>query len=273
MGVNVLPGAKRRTAATNGAWDRLTRELDAWAKAGRSATFWWRDDDAVADTPDLRRMLALSRTYRTPLAVAVIPAKAEPGLFAALKNRRGVRVLQHGYSHANHAGPGAKKCELGAERPRDAVLAELARGRDLLRAARPGNLLPVLVPPWNRIAPAVAAAVPKLGFTGLSTAQPRKQRRDAAGLIRVNSHIDPVDWSDRNRRGFVGERTAVAAAVKHLSAKRLGKADPDEPTGLLTHHLVQDEACWRFLEAFLTTTTRHRATRWLDAAEAFGPSP
>ena len=28
------------------AWESLTRELDLWAAETRTATFWWRDDDA-----------------------------------------------------------------------------------------------------------------------------------------------------------------------------------------------------------------------------------
>ena len=38
-------------------WDRLEREIDAWAAAGREATLWWRDDDAVAATAELERLL------------------------------------------------------------------------------------------------------------------------------------------------------------------------------------------------------------------------
>ena len=61
-------------------WDRLDRELAAWAAEGREATFWWRDDDAVAATPALDRLLRLTESGGVPLALAVIPAPAEPGL-------------------------------------------------------------------------------------------------------------------------------------------------------------------------------------------------
>ena len=29
-------------------WPDLTAELDRWGEAGRTATLWWRDDDATA---------------------------------------------------------------------------------------------------------------------------------------------------------------------------------------------------------------------------------
>lgn len=273
IGVSTLPASdhRARAAAKGSAWAALARELDAWTKAGRVATFWWRDDDAVADTPALRRLLELSRAHRAPLALAVIPAKAGPDLFAALRGHVAVRILQHGYSHANHAAPDAKKSELGAERERETVLAEIAKGRDLLRAAPGEHVLPVLVPPWNRIDAGVATGLRGLGIVGLSTSQARSALRDANGLVRANTHVDPIDW--QGGRGFVGEEAALTAAVAHLSARRLGKADPGEPTGLLTHHLVQDAACWRFIDAFLAATAAHRAARWLDAAEVFRPAP
>jgi hypothetical protein len=54
-----------------------------------------------------------------------------------------------------------------------------------------------------------------------------------------------------------------------LQARRLGEGDNDEPTGILTHHLVQDEATDAFLRRLVTITEEHPAARWLDAAEVF----
>jgi len=36
-----------------------------------------------------------------------------------------------------------------------------------------------------------------------------------------------------------------------------GGADPDEPIGLLTHHLIHDESVWRFCEALLDRLRMH----------------
>lgn len=269
-GVSILPDGQPTadtTAAARG-WNALTHELDAWSKAGRTATFWWRDDDAIAVTPALKRLLDLAGRHAIPVGLAVIPRRAEAALFAELAGHANVRVLQHGYDHANHAPPGAKKCELGAHRPREAVLAELAEGRaKLKKEAPPGLLLDVMVPPWNRIDPAVVAGLGSLGFTALSADKPRKALRDTAGLVRANSHVDTIEWVNRR---FAGEAAVLRAVVKHLTARRLGKADGDEPTGILTHHLAQDEDGWRFMDRFIGATARHPAARWLDPLRIFG---
>ena len=40
-------------------WAPLRAELALWRAAGRAPAFWWRDDDAVAETADLHRLLDL----------------------------------------------------------------------------------------------------------------------------------------------------------------------------------------------------------------------
>ena len=55
----------------------------------------------------------------------------------------------------------------------------------------------------------------------------------------------------------------------HLRARRFLEVDAEEPTGILTHHLVQDERTNDFLRRLVTVTSAHPATRWLDATEVF----
>ncbi|MGH6931822.1 MAG: polysaccharide deacetylase family protein [Dongiaceae bacterium] len=251
-------------------WEALDRELDGWAAAGRVATFWWRDDDAVAPTGQLNRLLATldhAANQGAPICLAVIPAQVRPELASALMGRETVRVLQHGYAHLNHAPAGQKKAELGTDRPAGDVLTELRIGREHLAGMFGPAALPVLVPPWNRIAPAIAAALPAIGLRYLSTYGPRPPARQGAEIRRLNTHIDIMDWHAGRR--FVGEAMALQLAVGHLAVRRRGDNDPDEPTGLLTHHLVHDEAAWRFVGAFLNRTLVHRAARWLNGAEIF----
>ncbi|HYC14539.1 MAG TPA: hypothetical protein VEC75_09825, partial [Stellaceae bacterium] len=90
-----LPSSSRESD-----WSDLEAELDRWSGAGRQATFWWRDDDAVAATAALARLLALAEG--APLALAVVPGNAEPSLAAALAGAPSVRVVQHGWRHLNH---------------------------------------------------------------------------------------------------------------------------------------------------------------------------
>jgi hypothetical protein len=85
----------------------------------------------------------------------------------------------------------------------------------------------------------------------------------------VNVHVDLVAWG--GGRGFVGEKAALDGLIDHLRARRLGFACADEPTGILTHHLIQDGATDTFLHRLLEVTDAHAAARWLDPVEVFDP--
>src|SRR5690606_29893938 len=198
--------AQRHTFAVSRHWAGLDRELDAWAEAGRTATFWWRDDDAAERTRALDRLLDLAERTGTPIGIAVIPAAATSALVSHLDVHPRTTILQHGWAHVNHALAGAKRAELGGDRPIEAVRNDIARGRSRLRELLGRPAPPSLVPPWNRIAPEVASGLPSLGLRGLSTYAPRSAGRKC-GLARVNCHIDPIDW--RGTRRYVGEERAV----------------------------------------------------------------
>ena len=246
-------------------WSDLDDELDAWGAEGRVATLWWRDDDAAAPAPALGRLAGLAREHGVTVGLAVIPALAQPSLAPWLESVR-AEVLQHGWAHRNHAANGEKKAELGRHRASDIVTAELSKGFGKLGEYAGDRLLPVLVPPWNRIDPGLVQELPHIGFQGLSTFGPRRAAEPAPGLGQTNCHVDVVDW--RGGRDFVGCDRALAAVVAHLAARRRGSADPAEPTGLLTHHLVHEESIWTFIARFLERTRQHPAARWLAPSEA-----
>jgi len=248
------------------AWRRLSAELDRWQGDGRTATLWWRDDDAVAPTTALERLLDTHRRCGVPLGLASIPAHAEDGLAAALEPYPSIAVLQHGYAHENHANEGDRAVELGGNRQRPRVVEELRRGWNRLRALFPVRLLPVMVPPWNRISPQLFPDLHALGFRALSCFAPRTRREAVAGLTQANCHVDIVDW--RGGRCFRGEARCLDQLCGHLEARRSGSVDADEATGVLSHHLVHDDGCWDFLEALFERCNRHPATRWLDPGEA-----
>lgn len=78
----------------------------------------------------------------------------------------------HGLAHDNHAPLDAKPAEFGPHRPLATLREEAARALALAQARVPREtLLPVFVPPWNRIAPDLAADLPALGYAGLSAAK------------------------------------------------------------------------------------------------------
>lgn len=248
------------------AWRRLSDELDQWHAQGRVATLWWRDDDAVTATPALERLLHVHRHSGVPLALACIPARVASELTAALEPYPRVAVLQHGYAHTNHAGKGERAIELAGSRPGEQVVAELERGWERLRLLFPASLLPVLVPPWNRIAAELIPIVRELGYRALSCFAQRTCREAVPGLAQSNCHADPVDW--RGTRGFRGEASTLDQICAHLEARRSGAADADEATGILTHHLVHDESTWNFLEMLFERSSRHPGARWLIPSEA-----
>jgi hypothetical protein len=201
----------------------------------------------------------------------VIPADAEPDLDESVAALPDLAILQHGYAHQNHAPAAEKKQELGPHRPYPSVLGELVTGQARLARLFGTRFRPILVPPWNRIAPALVPMLPEVGYRGLSAYQPRARAAAAPRLIQANAHIDIVDWA--GSRGFVGERAALGMAIGHLSARRTGHADAAEPTGLLTHHLVHDGECRVFLDRFLAAVGNHPAAAWLDADAVFVPPP
>ncbi|HTB41724.1 MAG TPA: polysaccharide deacetylase, partial [Reyranella sp.] len=148
-------------------WHALGEEATRWQESGRTAQLWWRDDDAADSEPALDRLLVLHRATRVPLALAVVPAHATPALADRLAAEPGVDLLQHGYAHLNHAAPGEKKAELGPHRPAMVVLGELGTGWLALERLFGDRALSVMVPPWNRIAPALVPTLPEIGFSGL----------------------------------------------------------------------------------------------------------
>lgn len=248
-------------------WHGLKVELERWTQSGRIATLWWRDDDAVASTPALDRLLTVARQPNgtpVPLCLAAIPAQADGTLAARAAENPYLSILQHGFAHRNHAPPDEKKAELGDHRPAKAVLAELADGRQRLQALFGDRFLPVLVPPWNRMAPAVRDGLPGIGLQNYSVYGPRAPDDGSA----TNTHADIIDW--HHGRGFVGTAAALRLIAGHLAARREGRADADEPTGLLTHHLVQDEAGWSFLTELVYRLSRQPGARWLAGTTIFG---
>jgi len=243
-------------------WRELEATLDACAARGEAIRLWWRDDDAGREHPALERLLELAERRDLPLALAVVPLWLEPPAQALIAASARATVLQHGFAHANHAPPGAKAIELGG-RDLTTVTGELCAGRAALIDAFGATCLAVLVPPWNRLDPGLTVRLTACGFTGLSTFGPRSANEAAPGLIQVNAHLDPIDW--RGSRLFVGEATALGRLCALL--------DPDEPIGILSHHLAMDEAGWGFLDRLLEVLASHPAARLCAAGELFAAAP
>ncbi|MEQ6204348.1 polysaccharide deacetylase family protein [Sulfitobacter sp. HNIBRBA2951] len=228
-------------------WSPLRAELAAWRREKLPLPIWWRDDDAVARTPALSRLIALADTLNIAVHVAVIPDLIEPSLPPALDTPHTVPVV-HGWQHISHAPDGAKNAEFGHMRP--TTPQELSDGWTRLKAAFGERALPLFVPPWNRIGADVVARLPNAGYRAVSTYGPRSAAAVAPDVTQINTHIDPIFW--RGHRGLVDPDTLVAGIAATLFARRAGDTDPTEPLGLLTHHLVHTEGVWTFTHDVLS---------------------
>jgi peptidoglycan/xylan/chitin deacetylase (PgdA/CDA1 family) len=239
--------------------DRVLDLLHAVAAQSRTVSFWWRDDDAEDATPQFDRLLVLAAKHAVPLALSVVPKRATNAMAERLADAPAACVLQHGWRHRNHSAEGEKKMELGPHRPVETMLDELAEGFDRLRARFAAKFLPVLVPPWNRIADEVRKRRREVGLIGLSTFGPAPKGE----AHWANVHLDIIDWTAR-----APITRASAYAILSREAERRLKGD-DEPLGIMTHHLVHHEANWRFLEELLDLIAGHPAVAWPGVADLF----
>ncbi|MGR3615512.1 MAG: polysaccharide deacetylase family protein [Paracoccaceae bacterium] len=234
---------------TEPGWLQLDTEIQHWKTAGLRLPLWWRDDDAVGVTPQLERLLLLSGDLGLPVGLAVVPRDAQPALAQSLQGTDAY-VLIHGWAHENHAPADQKKAEFGPHRPVEAALDDVSHGMERLRTIFGPKLTPVFVPPWNRITPELLPLLPNVGIETLSTFTPRASRMAAEGLQQMNTHLDPINW--RGDRSVVPPAQLFAQLTKDLENRRLGHTDHSEPYGILTHHLVHDEAIWSFTTSLIS---------------------
>ena len=231
------------------AWNHLVRELAARETPLR---LWLRDDDAIQPTPALDKLLGLTATFSVPLTLAVIPGLTDERLAMAMPFH--ATPVIHGWKHTNHAPPTEKKQELGPHRPLHAVEHDLAAALARMTDLHGDRLVRMLVPPWNRIRPDILPGLRNLGFEALSAFGPVALHPP---LPVFNTQVDLIDW-----RGTRGCRNEAA-----LISEVLALAENPQPVGILSHHLVHDEAAWAFLEKLFGLTRRFKTIRWLSAGD------
>ncbi len=249
-------------------WRALETELDTWAAIGKVADLWWRDDDAVAVGQQFDRLVSVTET--TGLLLAVIPLHATEELAAAVTDAAHVKVAQHGYAHINHADreQGVGAWELGLHRGEQVVLDELDQGRARLELMFPDDYIPVIVPPWNRIDPALFMPAARRGYRGVSVFGAREMNVQANGFYMVNCHSNPLRWKTGAK--FKGPEKTISELVEHLANRRTGAVDPAESTGYLTHHLDMNDDAWAFSKQLVEHINKHTAALWRrDVATLF----
>ena len=238
-------------------WSPLDRALEAWGDS--PLPLWWRDDDAVEPTPALERLGEMSQSTGLPVHLAIIPAGATRALGERIAGDDRFLPLVHGWAHENHEHEG-KKSEFGAARPLEVRQGQAAQAFVRLEQALGHPPLPVFVPPWNRIADDMAPALAGAGYRALSTFTPREAPMAAEGLHRINTHLDPIDW--KGTRGLADPDRLIRQVAADLDDRREGRIDAAEPYGILTHHLVHDDALWEFTGALIGRLLSGPATPW-----------
>ena len=166
----------------------LHEELGIWADLGMVSRFWWRDDDAVSDTPQLRRLLDIARDCGFVVALAVVPERADDSLVRLLATTECCNVWQHGWGHHFHASG-----EFGEGRPIDLLIRDAVLGqRALDRLFGPSGWQRVFVPPNHMLAMPFKTLVPRLGYLGVSAGVPLTPA--TGSLIEANAEIDVMNW-------------------------------------------------------------------------------
>ena len=243
-------------------WHPVREELAAWSAAGRTARLWLRDDDAVAVTSPLRRLAALATRHRAPVLLAIIPAAATSGLADFLSGEPLLDPAVHGYAHRNHAPPGEKAQEFPLHRGAEVIRTEFAAGRHRLAELFGTQLTSIYVPPWNRISAEVAQLLPGAGFSAVSAFGNRPLLGPGRRPSEINTHVDIIDW-----RGNRGGRDPAWLADELAAQLALARAQNRDFVGVLTHHLVHDDAAWRFLELLMAFAAEEDAMQWCRACD------
>lgn len=232
--------------------EKLNAALDECSRRGIKVDLWLRDDDAVEPTPALDTFLDLCSSFSVPATLAVIPEMTTEKLATHLDASDIAEVAVHGWSHTNYASANEKKQELGPHRDPSVVLDELQSGLEKLHDLHGRRLVPMLVPPWNRIDAGIVRSLADIGYRALSVFGPEKDTVPPC----LNTHVDVIDW--HGSRG--GREDDIL--FSEIAARILRTADEGGTTGFLTHHLVHDDNVWRFLRRLFEVTTGHPAARW-----------
>lgn len=231
-------------------------ELDQWVSAGKTAEFWWRDDDAITVTSNLNKLTDLAGRFEIPVLIATIPAFSDVHLADYINSNSLLSAAVHGYAHKDHSILGQKKTEITVNLPDrdiDAVLNELTHSRQNIETLYGQTASKILVPPWNRIDDTVASRLSDMGFELVSTFSENFVK---TGLLQLNCQLDLMHWKPVRIGKNLDE--IFDELLVRLQQARL---DNYAPIGILSHHLVHDENAWESCAVLMRIINKHSAIR------------
>jgi len=230
----------------------LEHELSLWRKAGHQPILWWRDDDARVPSPALDRLLAVRADL--PISLAVIPDCDLAPLSARLIQEAGLAISQHGVDHQNRRAQGEKRSEYPWGTTLETKTQSILQGQKKLEAV---GLAPAFyTPPWNSFDESLLAALRSCGYRIFSAGIYGKPSGE---IDHVGAELDVLRWKHEPPK-FKGKRRIFAALRAQLERRRK-KGQWAEPIGILTHHLVHDDATWDFLAWFVEWSKRRVSWR------------
>jgi glycosyltransferase involved in cell wall biosynthesis len=264
VGIPARPKPPQRTTGQD--WPLTRAALDGVSGGEGRVSVWLRDDDAVAPTPALDRLIETTKQYGVPLVLAVIPAYATEALGQRVSSEQSVWCAPHGWSHTDRAGADEKRSEYAANRTDDAVKTELRAGWQRVSDLFGERSLPLSVPPWNRIATGHLQSLVEAGLGGLSTfGWPKEGADQVDGLVLRPTHLDMMQWGAA--RGGRSEDALDAELAMHIVRYA---SNLSIPIGLLTHHLVHDAVAWDTLDRLLEMLSGHAAVQFVSPPQLFG---
>jgi peptidoglycan/xylan/chitin deacetylase (PgdA/CDA1 family) len=205
--------------------------------------FFLRCDDVVRPDRAFLRVFELLSGLGLPLSCAVIPAGAGAALGAFFRKQQaaGARVeaLQHGLSHAEHAGNRYLKQEFGPARRYDEQLADLAAGKEKL-ARLLGKTPPIFVPPFHAYNSDTLRALRALGFSALSAS--RRPERLPRGLAFLPTRVTVNEYDLRLRPRPLD--------LNLLKARTLAAIKEKGPAGIYFHHADLNDKDFKVFSAY-----------------------
>lgn len=194
-------------------------------------TFFLRCDDVTAPDAGFRRMAALMRKAGLPLSCAVIPALAgrELAAFMRAEAARGARLeaLQHGLSHAEHAGNRYLKQEFGPARAYREQRADIAAGKKLMAGLFGRISRPVFVPPFHTYNSDTLKALASLKFRAISASR-SPEGRLPRGLVFLGTRVTVNEYDLRLK--------PMALKLSTLKSRTLAAIKEKSPAGVYFHH-------------------------------------
>lgn len=218
-------------------------------------SFWWRDDDVSADVwrhpidsqrhfQKLQKMLFLVRKHSIEAVFSVIPnnfTKRGARQIRALK-RAEVYVALHGIHHHNNGGSG-NPTEFPEQCDMQSIVETLKNYKEDFAAIFDMQLVPIFVPPWNTLPPALEDVLLSSGFTAISRVNVPCQK-----YSNINVDIDINDWKRRALRDEVSILQDIIGLI------RQGR----KSIGLMGHHKLLDDRAVEFLDRLFAILASHQ---------------